>query len=65
MSNPRIEEYDHSSETGAGEVYEENMRMTITQIYKHEMQCLKATDKYNRRTLLESNPIVYVESTSQ
>ena len=45
-------------------VEEENMRVTIAQMHKQEIQNLKQNIQVHRKTLLESNPIVYVADLS-
>lgn len=73
VSDPRVEEYSHHDEvasanfgqtmhSGGTEItnLDNNVRQTITQIHRQEMQNLKMSRVKHRRTQLESNPIVYV-----
>ena len=63
-SNPHIEEFvQHSDDDGGGvrSPDEENMRLTISYLHKQEMEHLRANHRQFRRTILESNPMVYVE----
>ena len=76
MSNPQVEVY-HSQgddvaspcfgsimDSAVSVVEEENMRVTIAQMHKQEIQNLKQNIQVHRKTLLESNPIVYVADVS-
>ena len=60
MSNPRVEEYEHN-EAGSAEGFEEvDIRQTIVQIHKREIENLRAHHRQHRMTLLESNQMIYV-----